>query len=208
MNFKITTIGRLIALLVAASALCFVINPVLSAEATQGQQLLKGVAELDLFLRNSDSIGSELTSNLVQEFKQESEGGFITADKLARILLENRSKLRRTGVEAIINSGTFGKNVIHFLANFAVEELIELGPFLKEQTLEEAEFSTIQTSLEKQKQAIKMALDVYVDGEAAYEYFHYPREKFDGRTPYDLMSEGGVDRVIADLAADIEGLGY
>ncbi|MDJ0633277.1 MAG: hypothetical protein QNJ34_08830 [Xenococcaceae cyanobacterium MO_188.B29] len=67
--------------------------------------------------------------------------------------------------------------------------------------------SKAKTNLLKLKQIADLVHKVYTP-EGVAEFIHTPIADLDGQTPYEVISLGKYDRVIAILAADYEGLGY
>ena len=67
--------------------------------------------------------------------------------------------------------------------------------------------SKAKTNLLKLKQIASLAHKVYTP-EGVEEFMSTPMTDLDGHTPYEIISLGKCDRVIAVLATDYEGLGY
>ncbi len=67
--------------------------------------------------------------------------------------------------------------------------------------------SKAKAHLAKLKQIASLIQKVYTP-KGIEEFIFTPLEEFDGHTPYDIISLGEYDQVIAVLAADYEGLGY
>ena len=79
-----------------------------------------------------------------------------------------------------------------------------LGRWEKRETLPSAE---AKQCLAKLKEVAELAQMVYTS-EGVSEFLTTPMPAFDGYTALDLIRLGQHDKVIAQLAADYEGLGY